>query len=231
MTNSKSRGYIVLEILAVFLVVLLWFILTEPPQIWEQENSFEGKCQTNMTGLYEAQSYFYKANNGYAPDFDSLYNFLKQDTSLQNTKLIVQYSNKLNSQVKGLLDVPAVNGLFKINSAISEISADFVANQHYFGREDSAFLETADIIAANMQKLYTPIGNLELVNTFIYLDSLTQLSNNLSDYTIQGASQMALMYADSIKKGYSNFTMNDLNSVLNPIVSNDPANPSRRWST
>jgi len=219
MADSKSRGYIVLEILAVFLVVLLWFILTEPPQIWEQENTFEEKCQTNMTGLYEAENYFYQKNNAYIMEFDSLYSFLKKDTLLQNAKLIVEYSNRLNSQIKGLLDIPAVNGLYNINSAVSEISADFVANQHYFGREDSSFLETADIISTNMQKLYTPIGNLELVKTFVYLDSLTDLSNNLSDYTIQNASLKALNYADTIRRGYSNFTQQNLNSVLDPIVS------------
>ena len=219
MANGKSRGYIILEVLAVFLVVVLWFILTEPPQIWEQENNNEEKCQQNMSGLYEAENYFYKSNNGYILDFDSLYTFLKNDTSLQNAKLIVEYSKKLNSQVTSLLDVPAINALYKINSAVSEISADFVANQHYFGSVDSSFIETADIISANMQKLYTPISNLDLVKTFVFLDSLTQLTNNIADYPIQIASQKALMYSDSINSGYSNFTTDKLNSVMSPIIS------------
>ena len=106
MASKKSRGYIILELLAVVLAIVLWFILAEPPQIWEQEDNFDEKCKTNMASLYEAQNYHYRNKGSFCANFDSLFIYLNTDSSLQNSKKLVKCSKDLNSQIEKILQVP-----------------------------------------------------------------------------------------------------------------------------
>ncbi len=217
MANSKSRGYIVLEVLAVLLVILLWFVLTQPPKIWEQEKEKEIVCQNHMAALYEAENYYYQKNQSYISDFDSLFSFLQKDTDLQSRKKIVDYSTELNDKIAAILEVPALAELYKIHSAIGEITADFKANQHYLDR-DTVFVQTAAKINDELKKLYVAESHQEIDKIFVFIDSLDQLLADITDYKIQSSSQKALKYADSLKNTYSHVQLSQLNSKLSPIV-------------
>lgn len=220
MATKRAKGYIALEILGIVLAVLLYIILTQPPKIWKVESQKRNTCRLHMRSLYEAEQYYYKRNNQFTKNIDTLVQFIAEDSVVQNNRKIVEYSRLLYNQIDDFYNVPLVNAFYRIHSAINTIQGDYIQNETYLESQDSLILQAKvqfENIMKKLNSLYDPYQFKQASKILIYLNKIDSVYKNINDLKLQIASQMVMVDADSVYRNAEKGEFTDFLNKLNEI--------------
>jgi competence protein ComGC len=207
MATKKVKGYIVLEIIGVLLAVLLYFILTVPPKIWNVENAKQNECRLHMKSLAQAEKYYFQKHNQYQFSVDTLVQFIQQDSIIQNNRKVVEYSRLLFSQIKKFYDIPLMKAFYRIHSAIYTIKGDYIQNETYLEVQDTVIRQIKhnfDHVIMEFNKLYDPA---QFKTTAVILNNLVKIDSvykNINDFKIQNAAQLVVTHVDSVYQNLNN---------------------------
>jgi hypothetical protein len=81
MAREKSKGSILLEIIAVILVVCLIVTILYPKKVWDEEDQNTADCRTNMDRILKAELVYQKFHNTYTDSLPGLVSFIKDDST------------------------------------------------------------------------------------------------------------------------------------------------------
>ena len=202
----SPKGSIVLKILIVLLALALWQIISIPSKIWKQEAQVLEASRANMTAVYEAQSFYYSSYSTYVPSdsMDKLIAHIAEDTSLNKRRRIGELTQQLNNLLQDVTDVPVVNALLPVLSAIEEIEGDLAFNTRYFEKYDGVTTDGPDLmsqkesIARDIDQFNSGVDYPNYAIARQYLDSLTILKDELNDFVLQDAALRAERYVDTL---------------------------------
>ena len=189
MAAKGSKGSILLEILIVLLALLLVAVILIPGKIWKEEEATTKISRNNMNTIYEAERFYYQKTGSYTDSLSKLLNFVHADSGLQERQTLVNLTRSFLQVLDNILNISSVNNLSKVSSALYEINGDLVGNERYF-RKDPEILQSSEEILKELAKLY--------------IDSLRNLRESISDFSLQNAIQKAINFVDSINIYYGN---------------------------
>ncbi len=197
MAAKESRGSIILEILIVLMALLLVAVILVPDRIWKEENQITTTCRNNLNALYEAEQFYYRGNDAYTDSLDLLLNYVHTDSGLIQRQQLVSLTRSMIQVFNNVLAIPVVEKIAGISQGMYEISGDLMGNDRYFRRYE-------DLQARSME-LMREIGRLDSSATIpnfshlkVYIDSLTSLRDEISDFPLQNGILKAIAFVDTI---------------------------------
>lgn len=100
----KPKGSIVYELLAVLLIVALYFTLTYPSKLWKQEEQNTQQCRQNMYHIYYAQVTYLNDSLVYADSLDKVINHILDDTTRKNLRLFTSLDSTIGRDIINYFD-------------------------------------------------------------------------------------------------------------------------------
>jgi hypothetical protein len=209
MAAKGFRGSIILEILIVLMALLLIAVIIIPNQIWEEEENVTFTCRNNLNALYEAERFYYRGNESYTDSLGKLLRFVQADSGLNKRQALVSLTNSLTKVLNNILSVPSVENISKISLAAFEITGDLVGNERYFRKYEELDLIRQDIVR-EMVRLDSSILFPNFSQAKVFVDSLRDLKETVTDYSLQIATDRAIRSLDSLSLYYSKIEKNEL---------------------
>ena len=209
MAAKGSKGSILLEILIVLMALLLIAVIIIPNQIWEEEEMVTSNCRHNMNSLYEAERFYYQRNSTYTDSLGKLLTFIQADSGLTKRQMLVSLSNSLTQVLDNILAITSFQSISKISLASFEITGDLMGNERYF-RKYPEINQVRDEIVREMMKLDSSLIFPNFSQTKLFVDSLRDLKESVSDYALQVATYRAISAADSLSLYYSKMERDEL---------------------
>jgi hypothetical protein len=191
MSNNPGTGSVLLKIAIVVLALLLVLVIKIPDSIWEQEANEKNTSHYNMSSIYEAEKHFHRLTNKYTSDIDDLLKEIRNDSSIVQTQQLVTYTQQLAKAIDNYLAIDLINGLMIIDQNISTIIEDLNTNERYF-RIDENVKNEAEQIKIDLSIFVGDVKYPNYSQCVTYIDSVNQLRRDLSDYSLQTASSMAV---------------------------------------
>ena len=202
MAAKGSKGSILLEILIVLMALLLIAVIIIPNQIWEEEEIVTSSCRQNLNALYESERFYYQRNNTYTDSLGKLLTFIQADSGLNKRQMLVSLSNSLTQVLENVLTITSFENISKISLAAFEITGDLMGNERYF-RKYPEIDQIREEIVRDIMKLDSSIIFPNFSQTKLFVDSLRDLKESVSDYSLQVATYRAISAADSLSLYYS----------------------------
>ena len=123
MAREKSKGSILLEIIAVILVVCLIVTILYPKKVWDEEDQNTADCRTNMDRILKAELVYQKFHNTYTDSLPGLVSFIKDDSTKEaivdyfyaDTALaedLVEHLTEVDSEAAKIIDNLNADTLF-----------------------------------------------------------------------------------------------------------------------
>ena len=216
MATTEGKGSILLKLLIVILVVLLVIVIILPGKIWKNEAQEQKTAQDNISSIYEAEKFYHRINGKYTDQPAELLKSIRMDSTLLQQQQVVNYTNELARVISSFLHVNYIKAIIDINQNMRKIQEDIHSNRRNFSPPKY------ENIKNEAEELKMKIGEINgshdfsnYVESAAYLDSLVQLKQNMSDYTLQICASRAKNYTDTLQ------------SILGNI---DVASLSREWS-
>ncbi len=224
MAAKGSKGSIILEILIILMALLLVAVIIVPNQIWEKENRITSGCRHNMNSLYEAERFYYQKNNIYTDSLSKVLNFIQADSGLNRLQTLVSLTNSFTKVLNNILTIPSIENISIISQASSEIRQDLIGNERYF-RKYADIDSTSSQIVREISRLDSSsiLPNFSRVKLFV--DSLRDLKESVSDHSLQVAILRAINSVDSLslyypkieKTAFNEFWQGENNKINNFI--------------
>jgi len=209
MAAKGSKGSILLEILIVLMALLLIAVIIIPNQIWEEEELVTSNCRQNINSLYEAERFYYQRNSTYTDSLGKLLTFIRADSGLSKRQMLVSLSNSLTQVLENILTITSFESISKISLASFEITGDLMGNERYF-RKYPEVDQVREEIVREMMKLDSSIIFPNFSQSKLFVDSLRDLKESVSDYSLQVAAYRAISAADSLSLYYSKLERDEL---------------------
>jgi hypothetical protein len=209
MAAKGFRGSIILEILIVLMALLLIAVIIIPNQIWDEEQEITTTCRHNLNALYEAERFYYLGNEAYTDSLGKLLSFVQADSGLNKRQTLVSLTNSLTKVLNNILSVQSVDNISKISLAAFEITGDLVGNERYFRKYEELNLIREDIVR-EMTRLDSSIIFPNFSQAKIFVDSLRDLKETVTDYSLQIATERAIRSLDSLNLYYTKIEKNEL---------------------
>jgi len=207
MSKQDVRGSIVLELIIVLLVAALVAVILIPGKIWKEQEQEEITAHTNMTAIYEALKYYKQLTGKYTADPAELLNTIRADSNLMRKQKVVNYTRELIRNFNSYLNNPYVYNIMRIKMNVTQIIDDLESNRYHF--------LTIDEINNEANELKIQLGNFlnspttpDLVKVFSYVDSLNQIKQTLTDYSLQVNTLKIISVIDSLEKYLQNVDQN-----------------------
>jgi competence protein ComGC len=214
MAAKGFRGSIILEILIVLMALLLIAVILIPNKIWKEEEKVTTTCQNNLNALYEAERFYYRSNEVYTDSLGKLLTFVQSDSGLNRRQTLVSLTNSLTKVLNNILTVSSVENISKVSLAVFEITGDLVGNDRYF-RKYEELDNTREEIIREIAKFDSSIIFPNFSQTKIFVDSLRDLKETISDYSLQTATYRATRSLDSLLLYFSKIEKNELAQYWN----------------
>lgn len=197
MAAKVSKGSIILEILIVLMALLLVAVILVPNKIWKEEEQITRQCRDNMNALYEAERFYFKTNETYTDTLSKLLTFIQSDSGLKQRQTIVSLTRSYIQVINNILSIPAIEQISNISLAAFEITGDLVGNRRYFRKYED--LDTIRVnINREMMQFDSSANFPNFCRTKLFIDSLRNLREKISDYPLQSGILYAINYTDSI---------------------------------
>lgn len=203
MASKVSKGSIILEILIVLLSLLLVAVILVPNKIWQEENQITAQCRDNMNGLNEAEAFYFRAQEQYTDSLSKLLTFIQADSGLQQRQKLVSLTRSFLQVVHNILEIPSVQQISALSQAAYEISGDLVGNERYFRKYEN-ILERSQEILRDIEKFDSSSTFPNFCKTKLYIDSLKNLKDKVSDFSLQNGILHSIGYVDSIDHYFPN---------------------------
>lgn len=216
MAKNEGRGSILLKLLIAVLVFVLIVVITIPAKIWDTETQEKITARGNMTSIYEAENFYHRLNKTYTSDPAELLKVVRQDSSLSRLQQVVDYTNELSDLMDRYKKIPLIKHIAVISENIDRIREDLEANRRNFKIIEDIKNEAEDI------KIQISIINssnqfFNYVVTRSYLDSLTQLRRDMSDFSLQSGASKAKVFTDTLQNVLGDVNINGLAAAWTPL--------------
>lgn len=224
MAAKASKGSIILEILIVLMALLLVAVILIPNRIWKEENQITDTCRNNMNTINEAELFYYRTNDAYSDTLTNLLNYVQADSALKQRQALVSLTQSFKQVLNNILGVPAIGDISSISQATDEITGDLMGNDRYFRKYQNIFDESNQIMR-EMNQIDSSQAFPNFSKTKVFVDSLRNLRDKVSDYVLQNAVLEAINFTDSISfyfeqsefDNVNEFWKNEATSISNLI--------------
>jgi len=218
MSNNPGKGSILLKLAIAVLAIMLILVIKIPDSIWEEEKVEKSTSQFNMSSIYEAEKHFHRLTKTYTTDIDVLLGGVRKDSSIAQTQQLVNYTQQLRNAINGYLTIELINSLMVIDQNISIIKEDLNSNDRYFKIDENVRNE-ADQIKINLSIFSSDVKYPNYSNCVTYIDSISQLRRDLSDYNLQTAASMAANLSEKANNFLSNVEIDNVKGEWQKISS------------
>ncbi len=216
MAKTTGSGSIVLKLVIVLLSIILIAVIIIPGQIWNQEKQEMKKAHGNMSSIYEAEKFYKKIKGSFTTDPAELLRVVRQDSSLQKLQQVVNNTRELTSLLDTYSEIPFIHSLRVINENLDQIREDLDNNRHNFRLYEDIKNE-----AENLKVQIAALGSIDKFPNYVeasaMLDSLTQLRQDLSDYSLQSGAARTKAVVDTLQKLIGNINVSGLEAEWKPI--------------
>lgn len=203
MAAKLSKGSIILEILIVLMALLLVAVILVPDKIWKEEARITNRSRANMVAVYEAEQFYYKTHQEYTDSIPKLLEFVRNDSTLQQRQSLVSLTRSFMKVVDNILNVPSINHISNLSQAAFEITGDLLGNRRYFRKYTEQNFEGISLLINREMMFFDSSSVFPNFNrTKLFVDSLRNLRDKISDYPLQNGILHAIHYVDSIKTYY-----------------------------
>ncbi len=203
MSKQEVKGSIILEIIIVILVAALIAVILIPGKIWKEQEQEKLTAHNNMSAIYEAMKYYKKLTGKYTADPAQLIEAIRQDSTLMRKQKVVNYTRELFRNFNSYLNIPYIKNLIRVKTNISQINDDLESNRYHF--------KTIEEINNEANEIKIQLGNYlnspnmpNLVKVFSYIDTLLQIKQTLTDYSLQVNTLKIISTIDSLEKYLKN---------------------------
>ena len=216
MSKQDARGSIFLELIIVLLVAALIAVILIPGKIWKEQEQEEITAHNNMTAIYEALKYYKQLKGKYTSDPAELINTIRADSNLMRKQKVVNYTRELIRNFNAYLHSPYISAVMRIKMNVTQIIGDLESNRYHF--------RTIEEINNEANEIKIQLGNFlnspnmpNLVKVFSYVDSLNQIKQTLTDYSLQVNTLKIISVIDSLEKYLQNVNPNKASEAWAPI--------------
>ncbi|MFZ0389407.1 MAG: hypothetical protein WAN36_03035 [Calditrichia bacterium] len=223
---AKSKGSIILEILVVVMALLLIAVILIPNQIWEEEAEITQECRQNMNILYESEAFIFRTTEAYTDSLSKLLTFVQSDSGLKQRQTVVSLTRSLVQVLNNILEIPSISEISSISQSAFEITGDLVGNERYF-RDHPELLQTSKELVREIMRMDSSAAFPNFSRTKLFVDSLRNLKDRVSEYSLQTGISNAISYTDSInlyfakvnKDAFTDYWQQESNKIRNFIAS------------
>ncbi len=216
MAKTTGSGSIILKLVIVLLSIILIAVIIIPGRIWDQENQEMNVAHSNMSSIYEAEKFYKKIKGTFTTDPAELLRVVRQDSSLQKLQDVVNNTRELTSLLDAYSEIPFIHSLRVINENMDQIREDLDNNRHNFRLYEDIKNE-----AENLKVQIAALGGIDKFPNYVkataLLDSLAQLRQDLSDYSLQSGAARTKAVVDTLQKVIGNINTNGLYVEWKPI--------------
>lgn len=216
MSKNEGKGSILLKLLILILVAGLIAVIIIPGQIWEEEAREMNTAHYNMMSLYESEKFFHRLNDRYTTDPQELINVVRQDSSLLQLQQVVNYTQEIKDAIDSYRSNLYIKSLLDIDQNMRKILDDLESNRRNF-RMNEAINNEAEDLKLKISELRAATEFSNFASAANYLDTLSTIRRDLSNYPLQTIALRASMMTDTLKSLIGQINLQELASRWAPL--------------
>ena len=216
MATQEGKGSIVLEILIVILTAALVAVILIPGKIWKEEAQEQQKAHYNMMSIYDAEKDYKDLTGGFTTDPAKLIKVVHSDSALIRKQKVVNYTRKLLRKFDNYLDNDFIKNIIRIKKNVDQINDDLESNSYNF--------RTINAINNEANELKVQLGNFlnspkypEFIRVLTYLDSLMDIRQTITDYSLQVNALRIANVTDSVQVYLPKINISMINATWTPL--------------
>jgi hypothetical protein len=198
MAAKGARGSYLLEVLIILLALLLVAVIVVPNTIWGEEDLITTSSRNNMNSIYEAELFYHKKYGTYTDSLTKLLSEVQADSGLKQRQMLVSLTQSFMQVINNILSVPSIEMMSNISKASFEITGDLMGNERYFRKYEN-IANTGNEIVREIIRLDSSSAFPNFSRTKLFVDSLRDLKESVTDYPLQIAIIRAISAVDSLK--------------------------------
>lgn len=215
--SENVKGSIGFKILIGILFLALFYILSMPPKIWQEQNVAMNQEKRDMKSIYQAEKLYKYATGKYTLDFDEVAMLIKNDTSLTVRQRVTEATQGLYSKLGQTLENDMLLHLLEVADSYRDMISDFEdpekmsdINRQMPGLEveQAALLEIAD-------SLYRVLGKIKILTRYeneyhaiVLTKELAELYKGITDDRLSMVALKASYLSDTLLTALPNFDPN-----------------------
>ena len=217
MSNKSGKGSILFKLLIVLFAAGLIAVIIIPGEIWKEEALEKKTAENNMASIYEGLRFYHRVTNTYTTNPQDVLSVVRGDSSILLQQKVVNYTEQLTKLIDAYINDKYISSLMSIYENIDYIIADLDENRYHFEAVDEYFKNEAEAIATEFRNLKMSVQYEKFVIATSYIDSLTELRRDLSDFSLQAGAVKAAAITDTLKSLIQEVNINGLRSNWQPI--------------
>ncbi len=216
MAEQEAKGSLVLEILIVILAAALVAVILIPGKIWKEEAREEKAAHNNMMSIYEAEKYYKNITGKFTTDPAKLIETIRSDSNLIRKQKVVNYTRELIREYNQYMENPLVKNIIRIKKNVDQINDDLESN-HYNFKTIKEINDEANELKIQLNNFMNSPEYPEFVTVVTYLDSLLDIRQTLTDFTLQVNAQRIKNVTDSIQVYMAKLNIPKVNKNWRPL--------------
>ena len=217
MSDKSGKGSILFKLLIIIFAAGLVAVILIPGQIWKQESNEKMISENNMSSIYEALRFYHRITNKYTTDPKEILSVVRGDSSILLQQKVVNHTEQLTSLIDGYLKNKYVASLIGIYDNVDLIISDLNENKFHFETVGEYFKNESEAIVMDLSKFKASVPYEQFQNAAVFIDSLTELRRDLSDYSLQAGSSKATAITDTLRTLLKNVDIKDLQLAWQPV--------------
>ena len=217
MSDKSGKGSILFKLLIIIFAAGLVAVILIPGQIWKQESNEKMISENNMSSIYEALRFYHRITNKYTTDPKEILSVVRGDSSILLQQKVVNHTEQLTSLIDGYLKNKYVASLIGIYDNVDLIISDLNENKFHFETVGEYFKNESEAIVMDLSKFKASVPYEQFQNAAVFVDSLTELRRDLSDYSLQAGSSKATAITDTLRTLLKNVDIKDLQLAWQPV--------------
>ena len=216
MAEQEAKGSIVLEILIVILTAALIAVILIPGKIWKQEALEEKTAHENMMSIYEAEKYYKNITGKFTTDPAKLIETIRSDSNLILKQKVVNYTRELIRKYNKYVHNDFIRNVIRIKKNVDQINDDLQSNAYNF-KTIKEINDEANELKIQLNNFMNSPEYPAFVTLVSYLDSLVDVRQTLTDFTLQVNAQRIKNITDSIQVYLPKVNIEKVNSNWQPL--------------
>ncbi len=216
MAEQEAKGSIVLEILIVILAAALVAVILIPGKIWKQEALEEKTAHDNMMSIYEAEKYYKNLTGKFTTEPAKLIETIRSDSNLIRKQKVVNYTRELIRKYAQYMNNPFIKNVIRIKKNVDQINDDLESNAYNF-KTIKEINDEANELKIQLNNFMNSPQYPEFVTLVTYLDSLLDIRQTLTDYTLQVNALRIKNVTDSIETYLPKINIEKVDAQWSPL--------------
>ncbi|RLD16704.1 hypothetical protein DRI50_01165 [candidate division KSB1 bacterium] len=216
MAEHEAKGSIVLEILIVILTAALVAVILIPGKIWKEEALEEKTAHDNIMSIYEAEKYYKNLTGKFTTDPAKLIETIHSDSNLIRKQKVVNYTRELIREFDKYMNNPLIKNIVRIKKNVDQINDDLESNQYNF-KSYKEINDEANELKIQLNNFMNAPEYPEFVRLVSYLDSLMDIRQTLTDFTLQVNALRIKNVTDSIQTYLPKVNIESVNNKWAPL--------------